>query len=452
LKVRKILPIALASVIILGIALALGFRKSITLTVDGQTRTLSTYALTVSGLLQAENIPLGEGDFLDPPLSSWLKHQHTVTLIRAIPVQIWADGQLISFTSSERLPQRLFEEVDLVVSPGDQVLSQGQPYPNDLSFAENTTFISLQINRAVAFSLEEAGKIYTFSTSASTLGQALLEAGISYTAADQLVPPASTPLRSGLEASLTRARPITIHTLAGDVLHFTTAVRVGEALVDAGLALQGLDYSLPAPEEMLPADGEIRLVRVREEVLIEQTPLPFEDQYQPVADLEIDNQTIIQTGEYGLNAHRVRVRYEDETEVSRSVESEWIARQPQPRIVGYGTNIIKRTAVVDGITIEYWRALTMWATSYYPAETSNTTASGLPLQKGVAAVDIRYVPFYTRMYVPGYGEVIAADTGGGVIGRWIDLGYSDEDWVSWHSYVTVYFLWPPPDNVVWIIP
>ena len=134
------------------------------------------------------------------------------------------------------------------------------------------------------------------------------------------------------------------------------------------------------------------------------------------------------------------------------VESEWVARQPQPRIVGYGTQIVMRTATVDGITIEYWRAITMWATSYYPAVTSNTTASGLPLQKGVAAVDIRYIPFYTRMYVPGYGEVIAADTGGGVIGRWIDLGYSNEDYVSWHSYVTVYFLWPPPENIVWIIP
>ncbi len=63
----------------------------------------------------------------------------------------------------------------------------------------------------------------------------------------------------------------------------------------------------------------------------------------------------------------------------------------------------------------------------------DTTASGLPLQKGVAAVDTSLVPFFTQMYVPGYGEVIAADIGGGVIGRWIDLGYSDDDYVPWHS-------------------
>jgi len=71
----------------------------------------------------------------------------------------------------------------------------------------------------------------------------------------------------------------------------------------------------------------------------------------------------------------------------------------------------------------------MYATSYHPSNTGSTTASGLPLKKGVAAVDRSLIPFYTQMFVPGYGEVIAADIGGGVAGRWIDLGYSDDDYV-----------------------
>lgn len=47
---------------------------------------------------------------------------------------------------------------------------------------------------------------------------------------------------------------------------------------------------------------------------------------------------------------------------------------------------------------------------------------------------------------------MAADTGGGVVGRMIDLAYPTDSYVAWHQYVTVYFLWPPPDNIVWIIP
>ena len=70
------------------------------------------------------------------------------------------------------------------------------------------------------------------------------------------------------------------------------------------------------------------------------------------------------------------------------------------------------------------------------------------------AIDRRYIPFFTRMYVPGYGPALAADTGGGVRGRWIDLGFDDFNYEGWHQQVMVYFLTPvPPANqITWIIP
>jgi len=33
--------------------------------------------------------------------------------------------------------------------------------------------------------------------------------------------------------------------------------------------------------------------------------------------------------------------------------------------------------------------------------------------------------------VPGYGTGLAGDTGGGVRGKWVDLGYDDENLVAW---------------------
>jgi len=58
------------------------------------------------------------------------------------------------------------------------------------------------------------------------------------------------------------------------------------------------------------------------------------------------------------------------------------------------------------------------------------------------------------MYVPGYGFAVAADTGGGVKGRWIDLGYDDDNYVGWHQNVTIYFLTPvpPESSIVWVFP
>jgi 3D (Asp-Asp-Asp) domain-containing protein/peptidoglycan hydrolase CwlO-like protein len=51
------------------------------------------------------------------------------------------------------------------------------------------------------------------------------------------------------------------------------------------------------------------------------------------------------------------------------------------------------------------------------------TASGLPLGWGTVAVDTRVFPFGTKMYIPGYGDGVAADRGSAIIGRIIDIWF-----------------------------
>ncbi len=52
-----------------------------------------------------------------------------------------------------------------------------------------------------------------------------------------------------------------------------------------------------------------------------------------------------------------------------------------------------------------------------------TTATGLPVGWGVAAVDPSVIPLGTHMTIPGYGDAVAADTGGAVVGATIDLWF-----------------------------
>jgi peptidoglycan DL-endopeptidase CwlO len=49
------------------------------------------------------------------------------------------------------------------------------------------------------------------------------------------------------------------------------------------------------------------------------------------------------------------------------------------------------------------------------------TASGLPVGVGVIAVDPSVIPLGTRVFVPGYGPAVAADTGSAIRGAIIDL-------------------------------
>ena len=51
------------------------------------------------------------------------------------------------------------------------------------------------------------------------------------------------------------------------------------------------------------------------------------------------------------------------------------------------------------------------------------TALGVPVRKGVVAVDPRLIPLGTKLHIPGYGPGLAADVGTAIKGRIIDLWF-----------------------------
>ncbi len=239
----------------------------------------------------------------------------------------------------------------------------------------------------------------------------------------------------------------------------SSAATIGAALAEAGIPLMGADYSIPSENEPLPGDGNIKVVRISESVLLAQKPIPFTSELIQSADVPLDQTQILQPGETGLTIQRIRVRYEDGAEVARITEDETVVRPPKNRVLGYGTKIEIKTAVVDGVTIEYWRAVQMYITSYSPCRSGGDrcypgTSSGATVKRGV--VGMRY-DWYLSMggqplYIPGYGFATVEDVCGGCVGRpWIDVAYSDNDYVPWSSWVTVYFLTPVPPNIVYVL-
>ena len=219
---------------------------------------------------------------------------------------------------------------------------------------------------------------------------------------------------------------------------------------------------MPDESEPLPDDGPIRIVRVEERWLVELEPIPFETVYAPAEDLELDSLEVRDAGSYGVRAKRVRVRIEDGEEVSRETEEAIEVVEPEPRVMAYGTKIVVRTLSTPRGTIEYWRAVPVYATSYSPCRLGvegcgNYTASGRTVERGVIGV-IR--SWYNMMkgwpvYVPGYGPGSIEDIGAGFADRdWIDLGFTDDDWEPWHDWTILYFLTPVPplDQIPWILP
>ena len=444
--------------------LGTGMRKHITLIVDSDPRQINTFAFTTGQLLREQGFRWGPQDELEPPADHWLRDHDTVRLDKAARVLLQVDGEQRTMTSTMRLPANLISGFGAKLYPGDEILLDGQPLDPDKALPQAKSY-SLELHRAIQVNLETEEGDRTFSTTASTLEQALQQEGITLQPADRLDPPPGTPLTANgpgvtLQARLRRAQPVTFQVDGERISFRTTANTVGESLAEAGLALQGLDYSQPSADAPLPKDGQIRVVRVGETVDVEQEPLPFETELVRAPEVELDTRKVLQPGVPGLLARRFRTRYEDGVEVSRQSDGEWVARQPQKQVTGYGAKIVIRTLQTPSGPIEYWRAVSMYATSYSPCRIykdhcDSYTALGYELKRGVVAMTNYWcrTTCGDQVYVPGYGTGVVADTGGGIPGRyWIDLGYSESDYVSWHQWVTVYFLTPVPSNYMEVLP
>jgi uncharacterized protein YabE (DUF348 family) len=375
----------------------------------------------------------------------------------ASPVVILGNGQVITLQTEERVPAALLHQTGITLHANDKILVNGFFAPIDKPITEYP--ITLQIRRARTLSLDTPEGHQQIQSAAFTLGEALGEAPVWLHAGDQIDRPLGSSLGGAQTVHYLPSRPITI-TADEQQLHTQiSAQTVGQALAQAGVPLLGLDYSIPAENEPLPADGHIKIVRVVESVLLAQKPIPFDSDLQASAEVPLDQTQILQPGETGLSVQRIRIRYEDGQEVSRLTENESLVRPPKTRIMGYGTKVEVKTATVDGVQIEYWRAVQMYATSYSPCNSGvvncgATTASGKALRKGMVAVSrtLYYSMLGQGLFIPGYGRASIEDLCGGCVGKpWIDLAYDDNNYQPWHSWVTVYFLTPVPSNIIYVL-
>ena len=357
------------------------------------------------------------------------------------------DGEKVrTLPASSRVPTEILAENGIFLESADRVLVNGQTV--DAYARMDCETCTIQIQRAVKMTLITPYEEVEFTTAAPTIGDALAELGLQLYAADLVEPPVGTRATDQLTITYTPSRQLAIHVDGKIVQIRSSAERVGEALIGAGIPLVGLDASQPSASEPLPEDGQIRIIRVVEIIETEQREIPFKIEYIASNEVAIDEEKILTPGITGLIVSTTRIRYEDGVEVSREIEAERTVRQPGTEIVGYGTKYVIHTITVDGQELAYWRALNVYATSYSPCNSGSdkcypNTASGKPVRHGVIGV-IR--SWYNEMqgqavYIPGYGYATIEDIGGGIPGKdWIDLGYSDANYQVWHQWVTIYFL------------
>ena len=447
--------------------------QPVTLVVNGQPFPLRTHRLTVQAVLLQTGLTLHPQDTLWPPPESGLQPGQSIEITLARPVVIALDGDgahRLHYTR-RRTPAGIFRELGIPLAPADEVYVDGRlwkpdrPLPLILPPAPGRTAnlqkriealrprpVRLTLRRAIPVRIEDGGQTLILHTTDRTVGDVLVAQDIPLYLGDAITPPLHTPLTPNLTITIERATPLAIRVDGRILKTRTRRPTVGEALAQEGVSLVGQDYTIPAEDAPLAPNTIVQVVRVTEALEIEKETTPFETKWIPDHNLELDRQEISQEGQEGVTKTRTRVRYENGREVSRVEEETWLEQEPADRIITYGTKVVVRTLETPDGPIEYWRKIRMLATSYSAATSGKSkdhpaygiTRTGMRAGYGVVAVDPSVIPLRTEVYVPGYGQAIAGDTGGAIIGKHIDLGFDEDSPPLWYRWVDVYLLTPAP--------
>lgn len=248
------------------------------------------------------------------------------------------------------------------------------------------------------------------------------------------VPMISTWVRSGITSAAIAITAIVANAYGQQSLHVTLRdgnklveantrlATVSELLVEKHVQLSKMDTISPSLSSVLKDGMTIRITRKRVDTVTEVTALPFRVSKVYTDRMRAGTSQTVIAGQTGAKT----VVFEDTYVNDHCVDRKKLRVSVTPPVQAVVKEGVRGIHLASrGATSR--RTLTMIATGYSASENKRwggKTATGRPARFGVVAVDPRFIKLGTRVYVEGYGIAIAADTGGAIKGRRIDLCFN----------------------------
>ncbi|MCW2550676.1 MAG: hypothetical protein JWR78_457 [Mycobacterium sp.] len=177
---------------------AVAAHKTVTLTVDGASVTVSTMKSHVIDVVQENGFNVGERDDLYPAANDTIQQSETIVLRRSRPLQISLDGRnsrqvwTTASTVQEALAQlSMTDTAPAAASRGSRVPLEG---------------MSLPVVGARTVQINDAGVIRTVRLAAANVAGFLEAAGVPLQQSDTVVPAANSPVADGMQIQVTRVR------------------------------------------------------------------------------------------------------------------------------------------------------------------------------------------------------------------------------------------------------
>ena len=207
------------------------------------------------------------------------------------------------------------------------------------------------------------------------------------------------------------------------------AKALGEYLSSSAIILSMKNNAATSHEAIALGSTTANAVAYKD--IVETEQIPYNTIKRLNTSMAAGETKTVREGQNGEISRTVKIKYINGVEAEKTVINETVASNPVDKIVEYGSaNTIKPAN--GGAALSYKYVIQCEATAYDLSPEENggyggQTATGVPLDKGVIAVDPRVIPLGSRVYVEAldgswsYGYAVAADTGGAIKGKRVDL-------------------------------
>ena len=290
---------------------------------------------------------------------------------------------------------------------------------------------------AKTYVVTDGDRVVTYTTFASEPETVLEQLGLSLNQNDTYTTQA---VEGAAAITVRRAQKITVHYHGQTTLVTSFGETAGELLSRLGLDVTGEDVVSHGLEEETYDGMELRVDRpeILRQVYTAAIPHPVSRCSDPT--LPAGTEAVLTPGSDGEMRCTAEITYLGGQEAGRQVLSETVTRQPVAEIIAVGTGsapaVSEKPVIADGrITLPtgevltYTRTDTVRATAYTHTDRGcdTVTATGTRVHRGTAAVDPRFIPYGTRMFIVSsdgsyvYGIAAAEDCGGDIKGDRMDL-------------------------------
>ncbi|EMA4239368.1 resuscitation-promoting factor [Listeria monocytogenes] len=251
-----------------------------------------------------------------------------------------------------------------------------------------------------------------------------------------------TKLKNGLEVNINRAIQLSLQNGAKKDTVWTTKTKVSDLLAEKNIKLDQDDRVSPAKDSNLKEKMTVEVTYVNSKAEKKNEQVKFETVYKEDDSLNKGVEKVVQEGKNGKKIVEYKVTFENGKEKKRDVIKENVTSNKTDKVVVRGTKEKVVATPVSNVSTSSATSSSSSSASSTPSggktykmestaySGGGTTAYGINLSANpglkVIAVDPRIIPLGSKVWVEGYGEAIAGDTGGAIKGNIVDVYFPNE--------------------------